>query len=116
MDGKAGCPREQRFDPAGNWTDLDQARLEIRRKQRGPPLFKAALLFSEVRYWALRRQLRFVARLRNTSLLSFTNACSSNDNHSVTVVVAVMMMTPTMVAIRLRIRRSREEGKESKYQ
>jgi hypothetical protein len=44
------------------------------------------------------------------------DACSSNDYHSVTVVVVMMMMTPTMVAIRLRICRSREEGKESKYQ
>jgi hypothetical protein len=58
----------------------------------------------------------FMGQLRE-KLLSFPYRCSSsNDYHSVMVVVVVMMMTPTMVAIRLRIRRSREEGKESKYQ
>jgi hypothetical protein len=32
------------------------------------------------------------------------------------MVVVMMVMTPAMVAIRLCIRRSREEGKENKYQ
>jgi hypothetical protein len=58
----------------------------------------------------------FMGQFRKISILPFFDACSSNDYHSVMVVVVVMMMTPTMVAIRLRIRRSREEGKESKYQ
>ena len=116
MDGKAGCPREQRFDPAGNWTDLDHAGLEIRRKQtRAASFQEAALLFPSP---LLSPSKAAVIRGPNTE--NFTpflyDAYSSNDYHCVTVVVAVMMMTPTMVAIRLRIRRSREEGKESEYQ